>query len=675
MQHISRLALSSVFFFNACVIAQEGPEPKQNQPRLDQYGDPLPDGALQRLGTVRFRGGGGPGVIFLPDGKTLFTGYEANFVRFWDIATGRPLRTIRVAEKYYTCRAVSPDGKLLAIGDFEGIRLLDMASGKEIRKISTPMVSALAFTPDGKGLLSGDGNVGAKETGVHVWDVATGTERHRLLCHKQEVAFVAATPDGKTLISASRWDHKIHFADLTTGKEVRWLQESEFEDHAYAISPDGRYLAVGGTLQLRFLNPGHRNWFPALRLIDIATGQTVRQLEGHDDSVDSVAFSPDGKTLAGSSFRKTIRFWEVATGKETGTIENAGGNLQYAPDGKTLLVAAGVIDFWDVDTRKRMRPLPEGHAFAAGGVAFAPNGKTIVSSDHRVIWLWDAGTGNPLRRLSEPEPHALMRGPHFLPDGKTFITGGTDSLLRFWNADTGDEVRRIALHDPARNEKLQQVLTLGVSGDGKTVSAVTTGFEDVFPQPIRFQAWDTASGERRIYRADETYHVFGQAFAHDGKTAAMRAAKGIAIIDVASGQQLKFIAAPDSKILDNPFAFSPDGKMLAVSGYRQREGGKYLARDDFAIHLYDTQTGKQRWESPTGERSALAFAPDGKTLAVADDKGLHFLDTATGKDLLRHRPVDAKVLTLAFAPDGQRIASGMNDGTILIWDARPKQTP
>src|SRR5262249_55002744 len=152
-----------------------------------------------------------------------------------------------------TCRALSPDGTLLAIGDFEGIRLLDVATGKETRKISTPKVSALAFTPDGTALLSGDGDVGAKETGVHIWDVATGAERHRLLCHKREVSYVESTPDGKTLVSASRYDGKIHFADLTTGKELRWLQESQFSDSAYAISPDGRYLAVGGILQPRIV--------------------------------------------------------------------------------------------------------------------------------------------------------------------------------------------------------------------------------------------------------------------------------------------------------------------------------------------------------------------------------------------------------------------------------------
>jgi WD40 repeat protein len=663
-----------VFFFNAWVIGQERPEPKQNQPRLDQYGDSLPDGALQRLGTVRFRGGGGPGMIFLPDGKTLLTRYEANFVRFWDIATGRPIRTLRVAEKSYTCRALSPDGKLLAIGDFEGIRLLDMDSGKETRKISTPMVGALAFTPDGKGLLSGDGNAGAKETGVHVWDVATGTERHRLLCHKQEVAFVAATPDGKTLISASRWDHKIHFADLTTGKELRWLQESEFDDRAYATSPDGRFLAAGGIWQTRIFNPGQPSWRPALRLIDVATGQTARQLEGHEDAVHSVAFSPDSRTLASASFKKTIRFWDVATGKETGTIENAGGNLQYAPDGKTLLVAAGVIDFWDLASGKRTRLPPEGHPFSVLGLAFAPDGTTVVSSDHHEILCWNATTGKLLRRWSAHGPITTIRGPLFLPDGKAFFTGGADSMLRFWDPATGQEIRQFPLHDAARNEKPQQVLTLGVSGDGKTVSAVTSGFEEAFPQPIRFHAWDTASGERRVYRADETFDVFGQAFAPDGKTAAIRAAKGIAIIDVATGAQLRFFAPPESKVLEKPLAFSPDGKLLAVCSYRQRDP-RSLSRDSYVTHLFDTQTGKQRWESPTRERSALAFALDGKTLAVADDRGLHFLDTATGKDLLCHAPVDARIDALAFAPDGKRIASGMSDGTILIWDARPKQTP
>jgi len=220
---------------------------------LDRFGDPLPEGAIARLGTVRFRHGSQVrSVAFSPDGKTLASGGQDNTVRFWEIATGKEIRRFTVVT----------------------------GPGSEYSD-----VESIAFSPDGNLLAAGTGNGPAE---VVIWIVAAGKVLHRISTNLAHVRCVAFAPDGKT-VAASVEDgthkHSIWLCDVNTGKSVRQLKGEVGGSHPLAFSPDGKILAATNR------DRTNRNQDNAIHFWDPATGRELRRLEGHTGAVSAIAFA------------------------------------------------------------------------------------------------------------------------------------------------------------------------------------------------------------------------------------------------------------------------------------------------------------------------------------------------------------------------------------------------
>jgi WD40 repeat protein len=261
---------------------------------------------------------------------------------------------------------------------------------------------------------------------------------------------LAFSPDGKTLASAGGLEEEapgeLKLWDVATGKNTATLKGHAGMVWCVAFSPDGKTLASAGG---RFGNGGGPVEKPALgelKLWDVATGKNTATFEGKGGMVWSVAFSPDGATLASASQDGTLRLWEVATGKNTTTIETHSRLVResagfvcaaFSPDGKAVAVGGGPvrrqdgggvtgeIQLWDLATGKRTATL-QGHPgqgcfsnmFAvAFSVAFSPDGKTLASGGATTVELWETATGKNLTTLKQTGGEVVWRVA-LSPDGK-----------------------------------------------------------------------------------------------------------------------------------------------------------------------------------------------------------------------------------------------------------------
>jgi WD40 repeat protein len=307
--------------------------------------------ALQPPGlrmTIEDKQGAITSLAFCRNGNYLASGSYDNIVKLWDVKTGRRRASLKGHTNAVLCLACSPDGKTLASGSMDRtIKLWDVETGKELATLKghPSYLHTVAFSPDGKTLASASDG----EHTIKLWDVETGQESATLKGHTNAAYTVAFSPDGKTLASGSR-DRTIRLWDVKTGKERAILKEFT-GGGSVVYSPDGNTLASGGSNTVGTWAAGERN---ALNFWDVKTGQKSAGFVETGD-VDSVAYSPDGKTLVLGGFTTTL--WNVATGTELFSFDSNHQPtyaLAYSPDGKTLASTGkdGTIKLWDVQTLK-----------------------------------------------------------------------------------------------------------------------------------------------------------------------------------------------------------------------------------------------------------------------------------------------------------------------------------
>ncbi len=385
----------------------------------------------------RLRYEGDPSIhalAFLPDGKTLASGSFKGDIVFWDVASQRQSALLKGHQGKVNALAASSDGRWLASAGLDKtLKLWRTAPRTQITPSETVTVSSLppwsvACSPDGKTLALAFGEFTTPGQ-IILRDIAARKNFAELTGHEKGVASAVFAPDGKTLASGS-WDGTIRRWDIANGQELsKWDAGSVTR---LAFSPDGKTLASVGENRM-------------LKLWDTETGKLRFEVEAGSDRIQCLAFSPDGRFLAigGGPFDEKpqsygeVRLWSV--GEEPAEIGRFDGHansvlsVKFSPDGKTLLTGSvdHTLRVWDVTTR-RARLVIEGSQAWIEGLAVSPDGRSFVSPGRAQGELI-------LRDLTTGEERALLvghsnqvRGITYSPDGKTLATVSTDMTLRLW---------------------------------------------------------------------------------------------------------------------------------------------------------------------------------------------------------------------------------------------------
>jgi WD40 repeat protein len=641
------------------VLVRMGPqgqkEPKARPLRLDFLGDPLPDGAAMRLGTVRWQPGCRVWALsFAPDGKTLATAGEDGNTRVWEVATGKELLVLPCHEHVHAVAFVADGagkpGRWLATGgDDTLVRLWDLATGKlRVAWAHAEPARSLAASADGKYLAVGAGRA------IALWDVAAGKKLRQWAAHAGGVLSLAFTPDGKGLLSGGR-------ADKPISGGLRLQSEPPPDDYALALWDPG-----SGKLRHKFAEPN---------------------TEAH-----VLGFSADGKTWASAGFGKGGQCFVLfdADGRPQQTVPCAGlehslGAFAYSPDGRTLAAAGGrAVYTWSAATGKRLSALQRHADYLPIALAFSPDGETLAAAACLdPVILWDLRTGKP-RHDFAAHGRAIITVA-VAPDCKKAVTGGYEGDLREWDLQSGKTLRHWT-HPDVKNP---YVACARYTPDGKTLACSYFGGVSL---------WDVPAGKqvRNIPAALGEGRITSLAFSPDGGKLVWQSIDhgDLPLWDVKSGKEIRRL--PQGTGGTYFLAYSPTEDVIAsvVTGsltlwdaatgkarYNKPLSGHYLtfSSDGLALALYaeplvllDAATGAEwariPWRSNHGGYWGLAFSPDGRYVAVTEGNNVGIWDVLAGQyvhTFVGHR---SDTTSLAFTPDGRWLVSGSYDATALVWD-------
>lgn len=615
--------------------------------RTDLYGDPLPAGAVARLGSIRLLD---QDVVtrlaFLPGDKQLVAGASV-----WDVASGRETR--RLPESLRAAlAALAHDGKMIAAWQTGGwIHVIDVASGKVLHKLAgNGSVGRLAWSPDSRRLAAKVAQT------IFLWDAETGNLVHRQSGVTQEMQVMVLARDGKLLAGGDR--KGIQVWDLAAGQMCR-LESAGLWDLFLAFAPDGKTL-VGSCAEP--LGKGATK--VSLRQWDSATGKKVRDL--HSGGCGAGAFSADGALLA-TAWSREIRLWDPASGKEIRKWPAHGDyvtSLAFSHDGKTL--ASGGRDqrvrLWDPASGKDLRP-SAGHSAPITALAFAPDGNIVASGGADCsIRLWDWITGRELScwdGVGYPGGTGGVRAISFAPDGKTLISAEanpTKETFRLWDVKTGKILSRFGrgVHASA----------VAFSPDNQTIVAAIQ--ED---RTYGVIVWEPIQGKllRRVGKPENwNTGLTALSLSPDGLKAAWIDAykQDFGLLDMASGKTVFRKSSKDyskTKLLVTAscVAFSPDGTLLAT------------AETQGPVRLWESATGKllAEWKEMTRVyEGAVAFSPDGRLLVAGNERGLGLWEVASQQEVKRFAATSRMASSVVYAPHGRVVVASNRDGTLLAWD-------
>jgi WD40 repeat protein len=653
-------------------------EPKATAKRVDALGDALPDGAIMRLGTRRFREEPSPWHYrpvywqHRPDGKSHLVVHRngnGSEIRLIDSKTGVIVESWAVPKHHVEgfgehtfageVVAFSPDGRyVLLTNDYvhHGLvdsaqewhfTLYDLTKRKEVWSIAKklepqdwPTVGKCAFSADGKWFVTGPAQ-SQEDSKIHLWDARNGKLVWEHASKGQSLSPIGFVNDGETVVLRGDKDGTIHLFDRAKGTEKKSFSTTPPVSWGQTLlTPDGKHLVICTSQP------------PEIWDLE---GKKVAVLEGHKEWANVAAISPDGKKLYTGCFDSFVVEREFPSGKPIRKIEfdrNVVIKMAVSPDGKRLeAVFEGeqALTFYDLKTGKQLPEPIASHRSAVYGVECAPDGSLISFGSDRSVRTWDLKQGKAVAQIAVNRD---LNGCGFAlsADGARVAVANDDSKsIGIYERQTGKRLRDIPVDNVSQ-------LHLTFSPDGRLLAAISTSSRAA-------QVCDVNTGTSllKVQAASEGNTATG-AFSPDGRTFAFASGQQIRAWDTTTWKAGIGIPLPNDWMGTFSLAYSPDGRTVAMA----RLGG---------VRLYEVATRRERAHVGDGGWTSglVRFSHDGRLLAwVNNDNKIHVLDMRTGALAGPITGHDGGITGLAFTIDDKAIASSSGDCTILVWDLSGK---
>jgi RNA polymerase sigma factor (sigma-70 family) len=647
------------------------------QPRMDVHGDPLPPGALARLGTLRQRAADSH-LAVSADGKDIITVGGAMTVRVWDAATGqlRSLRQLPETQSWTT--TLSPHGKYLLRESFQPHQLAvwDVAAGKIAY---THLLSDIAMI-EWSEFSTDERQVAISETkndfrrnylAIRIWDLASGQMRTLHEFDQQSYQpIVRFAPDGKRLVAHLN-QNRLHCWDLSNGKNL-WNASS----HRYFC-----FTSDSKTIVRHFDDP-----------LDAASGASIPWKVKAPEEWCPLSGSPDGRLVAFLTLEEELVLWEIATGKTVlkapKVYRHTSGKFfpflrftefAFMPDGKGFVWRPDVLQRWNIADGSMIFPDTRewGHTGAISRILFSPDGRLMASRGlyDRIIW-WDIAAGRPLHAINGGFGQVMA----FSPSGRHFLAPQTGKKVGLASWDVA--ARKVAgffdRPEPNAGSLGGGGRELRVTADGRKILLLEFKNGRAGDECI-LTVWDFASG--KSVRHERVPWVEESALTPDGESVlAFDSLSGDVVLRAVENAEPRWrlpleARNPDYGLSGNNLVLSTDGRFMAarVEFYVYQTGQRKLGD----IRVADMRAGRQLMKLQVDGDAHFAFSPDNRLFAVTAGDGVRFWEVASHKQVgfipAPNRsalpPGEAFASALVFSPDSRTLATGHTDCTILLWDA------
>jgi WD40 repeat protein/class 3 adenylate cyclase len=544
-------------------------------------------------------------------------------------------------------------------------------------------VNGVAFSGDGS-MLATTGDDGTAK----VWDPETGRELGSVEGPEGPVLGPSFSPDGSLAAAAWLDEGTVRVWDVASSRPVHEIDALPAPFRT-AFSPDGERLAIVGLDSSEGI------------VVDVRSGEEMFSLKGHEDHLQDVDWSPDGRWIATSSFDATVGIWDARTGDLRFSLFHEGPvvDADWSPDGGRLVTGGGDATVWEITEGggKRLFSFSaQDTSSGIQGVAFSPDGNKVLTGDGAITAakVWDVSLSGDAEWANVPGDPAWVTSVAFSPSGRELITSGPGGSVVEWDPETGKNID--TLEASRSSEEPPTIVDFDLSPDGAQIATMS--------YPTKVDVWDMATGQ-------EVFSVTPGGFAEsldwspDGRLLAIGAVDaGRATIVDRSGQEVAVLEETGDGVGVLDVQFSPDGQLLATASISTGRPDPLAQR----VKIWDWESGETLTEisvaaegmafDPSGERIAIAyggeaaiwdvdsgekqttlkghedalwdvaFSPDGSVLATAGfDNTVRIWDVDSGTQQLVLRGHDLVVGRLAFSPDGSKLASGAADGTARVW--------